>query len=67
MEWGSTAVLIIGVILTSFNIFPLNVWFSFIGNFGWIVVGVLWRKLSLIIISSLICFLYIVGLVSHYF
>ena len=44
LEWTSTAVLLVGVYLTAVNIYPMNVYISLIGNFGWLVVAVLWRK-----------------------
>lgn len=67
LEWGSTTLIIASVVLTSFNIYPLNVWVAFAGNFGWIAIGYLWKKLSLIIISVAISAIYVVGLVNFYF
>jgi hypothetical protein len=67
MEWVSTAILLVGVVLTSFNIFPLNVWFSLAGNVCWIIVGIMWRKYSLIVVSTVISVLYLIGLVKEYF
>jgi len=66
MEWGSTAVLIIGVALTAYNIYPLNVWFSMAGNFGWFVVGWMWRKYSLLTIQVVVTIIYVAGLFNHY-
>lgn len=60
-EWISTAVLIAGVALTSFNIYPLNVWVSLIGNIGWLALGYLWRKWSLLIVEVIIVAIYLVG------
>lgn len=65
-EWGSTAVLIIGVTLTAYNIYPLNVWFSMAGNFGWFVVGWMWRKYSLLTIQVVVTIIYVAGLFNHY-
>ena len=36
LEWISTLILIAGVVLTSFNIYPLNIWLSLAGNAGWL-------------------------------
>lgn len=66
MEWGSTAVLIIGVALTAYNIYPLNVWLSMAGNFGWFVVGWMWRKYSLLTIQVVVTIIYVAGLFNHY-
>ena len=66
IEWGSTAVLIVGVALTAWNIYPLNVWFSLAGNFGWFVVGLIWRKWSLLTIQIIVSIIYLMGLAQHY-
>lgn len=66
MEWGSTALLLIGVVFTSFNIFPLNLWTCLAANVGWTVMGILWKKWSLLIVQAVVSAIYIVGLVNHY-
>jgi hypothetical protein len=65
-EWFCTAVLLTGVALTSFNVFPLNLWILFFGNFGWIVLGLVWRKWSLVIMQIVITLIYVVGIVKLY-
>jgi hypothetical protein len=64
LEWGITITLIIGVALTSFNIFPLNLWISMVGNIGWLYLGYVWRKWSLFVVQLVITAIYIIGLVS---
>lgn len=64
LEWVSTLVLVIGVVLTSFNIYPLNLVFSLLGNVGWAVVSVAWRKWSLLVIQSIVTVIYIIGLIT---
>ncbi len=66
IEWSSTALLIVGVILTSYNIFPLNIWIAFIGNTGWIIVGMIWKKMSLVVVSIFLGVIYLSGLINHY-
>jgi hypothetical protein len=65
-EWLCTAVLLGGVALTSFNIFPLNLWVLFFGNFGWILLGLVWRKWSLVVMQIIITVIYIVGIIKLY-
>jgi hypothetical protein len=65
VEWVSTAILIIGVALTAWNIYPLNVYFSLAGNLGWAIIGVMWRKWSLITIQIVVTAIYIAGLMSN--
>jgi len=61
-EWSCTAVLIAGVALTSFDVFPLNLWVSLAGNLGWLAIGYIWRKWSLVIVELIIVAIYIGGL-----
>jgi len=64
LEWGSTFILIVGVALTAFNIFPLNVYFSLIGNFGWFLLGVYWKKWSLVTVQLIVTTIYLVGILK---
>ncbi len=65
MEWTATAILMIGVALTAWNIYPLNIYFSLAGNLGWLIVGYMWKKWSLIIIQLVVSALYIAGLIIN--
>lgn len=66
IEWTSTAVLMVGILLTAYNVYPLNVWLSLAGNLGWFVVAIMWRKWSLIVIQIIASIIYIGGLFSYY-
>lgn len=67
LEWGITVILIVGVALTSFNIFPLNLWVSMIGNIGWLYLGYIWRKWSLFVVQLVITAIYFIGLLNLYY
>ena len=54
IKWVSSIFLIIGMILTSNNIFPINLYVSTIGIAGWVVVGMLWRDRSIMILNAII-------------
>lgn len=62
LEWTSTAVLLVGVYLTAVNIYPINVYISLLGNFGWLVVAIMWRKWSLLTVQLVIVTLYLYGM-----
>jgi hypothetical protein len=66
-EWGITALLIVGVILTSFNIYPLNLYVLLISNLGWVIQAVLWKKTSLFIVQLVITIIYIAGILKLFF
>lgn len=64
LEWGSTVVLMIGVWLTAINYYPLNIFFSVAGNFGWFIVALRWKKLSLMVVQLIVVSLYVVGVLT---
>ena len=66
IEWISTVTLIAGVVLTSFNIYPANLWISLLGNLGWLWLGWIWKKWSLFIVEAVISTIYIVGIYNLY-
>lgn len=66
IEWGATLTLIAGVMLTSYNIYPENIYMSFIGNLLWLLMGWYWKKWSLIIIEAVILLIYIGGMVKYF-
>lgn len=63
-EWASTFILIIGVALTAYNVYPLNVYVSILGNAGWLFVAYLWNKWSLGVVQLIITAIYISGLLK---
>lgn len=66
VEWGATAILMCGVALAAYNVYPLGAWISLAGNLGWFCIGIMWKKWSLIVIQVLITILYGSGLLNHY-
>lgn len=63
-EWVATVTLIVGVALTSFNIYPANIYMSVLGNFLWLLLALHWKKFSLITIQSFIMLLYTGGMIK---
>lgn len=61
-EWISTLILILGVYFTAINYYPLNVYISLLGNFGWLIVSIMWRKYSLITVQIVIVAVYVGGM-----
>jgi hypothetical protein len=62
LEWTATGVLLVGAALTSYDVFPINLYVSLAGNLIW-VVGVVWKKPPLVITSGVISAVYFSGLV----
>lgn len=66
IEWTSTALLIACVAFSSLNWYPANIFTGFLGNAGWIVMGYLWKKPSLITISTVLAAIYIGGMFYYF-
>ena len=66
IKWIASVFLVAGVILTSNNIYPLNLFFHAIGMFGWFIVSILWNDRALLVINAVSLAILINGLVAHY-
>ena len=66
VEWFATGALMIGVALNALNIFPMNVYISLTANLLWLITGVVWRKWSIIITSTVVSAMYILGIVKYH-
>ena len=67
IKWVSSIFIIMGMALTSANIFPLNIYVHCIGVTGWLVVGMLWHDRALIFLNGVAIFVYATGLLNHYY
>lgn len=63
-EWAATITLILGVALTSWNVYPANIYMSTVGNFLWLLMALHWKKWSLITIQVFIILLYAGGIIN---
>jgi hypothetical protein len=66
VEWSATLILLIGVALTSANIYPLNVVVSLVANLLWLWLGFIWRKWSLIVVELVVVAMYLAGTVRAF-
>jgi len=66
VKWVASVIIIISVILTSNNIYPLNLFFYAAGLSGWFFVALLWNDRALLIINAVSLALLLNGLVSYY-
>lgn len=67
IEVAATITLMLGVALTSFNIYPANLYMSMVGNILWLAMGIHWNKLSLMIIQTVVCLIYLGGFVKLFY
>jgi len=66
LKWIASVLLVAGVILTSNNIYPLNLFFHAGGMFGWLIVSIIWNDRALLVVNAVSLALLINGLVSYY-
>ena len=66
IKWVSSIILVGGVILTSNNIYPLNLMVHAIGMFGWFIVAIIWNDRALLVVNAVSLALLLNGLVSYY-
>ena len=66
VKWIASILLIIGTILTSNNIFPLNLYFHSLGLFGWFIVSIIWNDRALLVINAVSLAILINGMVADY-
>jgi len=67
IKWVSSVFIIMGMALTSANIFPMNIIVHGIGVTGWLIVGMLWHDRALIFLNAVAIFVYATGLLNHYY
>ena len=53
IKWFSSITLIIAMMFTAVELFPINLFIANIGFIGWLVVGMLWHDRALIVLNSI--------------
>ena len=64
MKWTGTTLCLIGIALTSLNIYPLNLWFGFIGSGLWAYAGIKEKDIALFVVEIVAVAMYFVGLIK---
>jgi hypothetical protein len=64
LKWVATAITLIGAVLTSLNIYPLNVIAFNLGSVLWLIFAIRIKEPSLIVVNSGLLLVYIAGLVK---
>lgn len=65
IKWLGTALCLIGIALTSFNVYPINILFGLVGSGLWTYAGILQRDLPLILVEAVAVALYFAGVISY--
>lgn len=64
IKWAGTILCLIGIGLTSFNIYPLNIVLSLVGSALWTLAGFLQRDLPLILVEAVASVIYLAGILG---
>ena len=64
IKWLGTILCLIGIALTSFNVFPANVVFSLVGSSLWTLAGYLQRDVPLFLVELVAVLIYFAGVVK---
>jgi len=52
IKWVASVFLLFGMLLTSNNVYPLNLMFHIVGLVGWFCVALIWNDRALIVINA---------------
>ena len=64
LAWAATTILILAAILASFvPALEYHHWAFIIANSLWVIVGILWKEVSLIVLNASLTIIYILGLI----
>jgi hypothetical protein len=67
IKWASSITLIIAMMFTAVDMFPINMWIANIGFIGWLTVGMLWHDRSLIVLNAVSIAIYSLGILNYYY
>ena len=65
LKWYGTILCLIGIALTSFNVYPLNILFGLIGSGLWTTAGYVQDDTPLVLVEGVATALYAFGVVTY--
>lgn len=65
IRWGGTILCLIGIALTSLNIYPLNLLFGLVGSFLWTFQGYLYKDNALVVVELVAVVMYLAGILKY--
>lgn len=65
IKWYGTTLCLIGIALTSFNIYPLNILFGLVGSGLWTAAGYVQDDAPLVLVEAVATVLYAIGLITY--
>ena len=65
VKWLSTIGIICSMILTAYNVYPLNLYIALPATIGWIYVSIQWKDKALIAMNFVALLIYILGVINY--
>ena len=65
LKWISTLGIICSMLLTAYNIYPLNLYVAIPATLGWIVISFIWEETSLIAMNLVALAIYLLGILNY--
>ena len=65
IKWFSSILIICSMLLTAYNIYPLNLYVAIPATLGWIVVSFIWEETSLIAMNLVALAIYSLGIINY--
>ena len=67
IKWASSITLIIAMMFTAVELFPLNMFIANDSFIGWLIVGMLWHDRSLIVLNAISLAIYSMNILNYYY
>ena len=65
VKWLSTLGIICSMLLTAYNVYPLNLYVAIPATLGWIAVSFVWEETSLIAMNLVALAIYLLGILNY--
>mgnify|MGYP006188997947 CR=1 FL=1 len=65
IKWLSTLGVISSMLLTAYNVYPLNLYVAIPATIGWIYVSIIWKETSLIALNLIALAIYSLGIINY--
>jgi len=65
IKWLGTFLCLVGIGLTSFNVYPLNLFFGLIGSSLWTLAGILQQDAPLVLVELVAAVMYFLGIMLY--
>jgi len=65
IKWTGTILCLIGIALTSFNIYPINIYLGFIGSALWAYAGYKQKDYALFLVEFVAVVMYLMGVIHE--